>query len=257
MRVSRCSRWERLASRAAGIAPCTRKFPSRPRASAPPRPASRAGTEFLITGAKRHPARSTTWRNSRRRIACFPFKPGWRSPISRTENASTCASPTADRSCADASSISRKRPRATSRCWVRERRASACASSRRLPSRRPRLRGPRSFPQPPDSRPHPRRTRRRRSSPLPLRFQWIWYTVQAGAFADRDRAEALRATLEEMYADARVVAGTRNLWRVVVGRQMTIDQAGELAARVRKDMGAALVVPEPEQDSPADPGLPQ
>lgn len=84
-----------------------------------------------------------------------------------------------------------------------------------------------------------------------------WYTVQAGAFADRDRAEALRATLEEMYADARVVAGTRNLWRVVVGRQMTIDQAGELAARVRKDMGAALVVPEPEQDSPADPGLPQ
>ena len=84
-----------------------------------------------------------------------------------------------------------------------------------------------------------------------------WYAVQAGAFADRDRAEALRATLEEMYADARVVAGTRNLWRVVVGRQMTIDQAGELAARVRKDMGAALIVPEPEQNMSADPSLPQ
>ncbi len=82
-----------------------------------------------------------------------------------------------------------------------------------------------------------------------------WYAVQAGAFADRDRAEALRATLEEMYADARVVAGTRNLWRVVVGRQMTIDQAGELAVRVRKEMGAALVVPEPEQNTSADPSL--
>jgi rare lipoprotein A len=83
-----------------------------------------------------------------------------------------------------------------------------------------------------------------------------WYVVQAGAFADHDRAEALRATLEEMYADARVVAGTRNLWRVVVGRQMTIDQAGELAARVRKEMGAALIVPEPEPNTPADPSLP-
>jgi rare lipoprotein A len=92
---------------------------------------------------------------------------------------------------------------------------------------------------------------------IPAVIPMDWYVVQAGAFADRDRAEALRATLEEMYADARVVAGTRNLWRVVVGRQMTIDQAGELAARVRKERGAALVVPEPEQNTPADPSLPQ
>ena len=90
----------------------------------------------------------------------------------------------------------------------------------------------------------------------PLVVAMDWYVVQAGAFADRDRAEALRATLEGMYADARVVAGTRNLWRVVVGRQMTLDQAGELAVRVRKEMGAALVVPEPEQSTSADPSLP-
>jgi rare lipoprotein A len=84
-----------------------------------------------------------------------------------------------------------------------------------------------------------------------------WYVVQAGAFADRNRAESLRATLEEMYADARVVAGSRNLWRVVVGRQMTLDQASELAVRVRKHMGAALVVPEPEQHAPSEPTIPQ
>ena len=91
------------------------------------------------------------------------------------------------------------------------------------------------------------------SSVIPME----WYVVQAGAFADRNRAESLRVTLEEMYADARVVAGSRNLWRVVVGRQMTLDQATELAVRVRKEMGAALVVPEPEPNAPSDLSNPQ
>jgi rare lipoprotein A len=79
-----------------------------------------------------------------------------------------------------------------------------------------------------------------------------WFVVQAGAFADRDRAESLRASLEEIFADARVVAGSRNLWRVLVGRQMTHEQATDLAVRVRQQLGGALIVPEPEPNTPAD-----
>ena len=83
------------------------------------------------------------------------------------------------------------------------------------------------------------------------------YVVQAGAFADRDRAEALRATLEDRFAEARVIAGPRNLWRVVTGRELTLEQANQLAVRVRREAGAALVVPEPGPDpatsSPATP----
>ena len=84
-----------------------------------------------------------------------------------------------------------------------------------------------------------------------------WYVVQAGAFADRERAEALRVTLEEQFAEARVIAGSRNLWRVVAGREMTLDQANELAVRVRKEIGAALVVPEPGGNVPQEPSTPQ
>jgi len=77
-----------------------------------------------------------------------------------------------------------------------------------------------------------------------------WYTVQAGAFADPTRAETLRSTLENLFMDARVIAGDRNLWRVVVGREMTLEEANELAARVRKEVGGALVVREPELTTP-------
>jgi rare lipoprotein A len=83
------------------------------------------------------------------------------------------------------------------------------------------------------------------------------YVVQAGAFADRDRAESLRTTLEDLFAEARVMAGSRNLWRVIVGREMTLDQANELAVRVRKELGTALVVPEPGPNRPAEPSTPQ
>jgi len=77
------------------------------------------------------------------------------------------------------------------------------------------------------------------------------YAVQAGAFADRERAELLRTKLAKEYMDSRVVLGTNNLgtnnlWRVIVGRQMTQEQAVVLANRVRKDTGATLIVPEPE-----------
>jgi len=78
-----------------------------------------------------------------------------------------------------------------------------------------------------------------------------WYVVQAGAFTEHDRAETLRATLEELFANARIVSNGRTpeLWRVIVGREMTREQATELAVRIRQETGAALIVPEPEPDA--------
>lgn len=72
------------------------------------------------------------------------------------------------------------------------------------------------------------------------------YAVQAGAFADPNRAESLRTKLEAIFLDARVISGAQGLWRVFVGRELTLNQANELSLRVRKEVGAALVVREPE-----------
>jgi rare lipoprotein A len=88
------------------------------------------------------------------------------------------------------------------------------------------------------------------------------YAVQAGAFVDRERAEALRVSMTEAFAEARtLVDSTRTppLWRVLVGREMTREQATNLAARVRSKTGAAIVVPETagavseKDDSTTDP----
>jgi rare lipoprotein A len=75
------------------------------------------------------------------------------------------------------------------------------------------------------------------------------YAVQAGAFADRDRAEMFRARMADAYADARTrIDSSRSpsLWRVVVGREMTREQADALALRVRTEAGVGVVVPEPD-----------
>jgi rare lipoprotein A len=72
------------------------------------------------------------------------------------------------------------------------------------------------------------------------------YAVQAGAFSDPSRAEALRQALP--YSDARVVErhgeqeGDRSLWRVLVGHALTVQAATALAAEVEKAAGAAIVV---------------
>src|SRR5262249_21895237 len=58
------------------------------------------------------------------------------------------------------------------------------------------------------------------------------YAVQAAAFVDRDRAEMFREKMADAYADARTrvdSSRTPALWRVVVGREMTKEQADELA----------------------------
>jgi rare lipoprotein A len=75
------------------------------------------------------------------------------------------------------------------------------------------------------------------------------YAVQAGAFSDPARAESLRAVLQEIFGEARVASSngrTPSLWRVIVGHEMTREQAAELAIRVRREAGTAIVVPEPE-----------
>jgi hypothetical protein len=57
-----------------------------------------------------------------------------------------------------------------------------------------------------------------------------------------------------MFAEARVVPGngTPPLWRVLVGRQMTLDQANDLASQVREQAGAAAVVSEPPYPQTGD-----
>ena len=70
-------------------------------------------------------------------------------------------------------------------------------------------------------------------------------SVQAGAFSERDRPNALRASHRSpLHADARGLlhAAPDSPWRVIVGREMTRDQATELAvARTASETGAALV----------------
>jgi len=71
-----------------------------------------------------------------------------------------------------------------------------------------------------------------------------WFSVQAGAFADKDRADRLRISLEREYGSALLVfrPGTPALWRVLVGKEPTEQAAGELARRMRSEVGPAFVV---------------
>jgi len=76
------------------------------------------------------------------------------------------------------------------------------------------------------------------------------FAVQAGAFADKSRAERLRDSLDREYGAARLVvrAGSPSLWRVLVGGEPTEDAANALASRLRREVGNAFVV---RLDSPS------
>ena len=71
-----------------------------------------------------------------------------------------------------------------------------------------------------------------------------WFAVQVGAFADKDRAERLRASLERDYGPARLVfrPGPPSLWRVLVGREPSEEAATALAQRIPTERGPAFVV---------------
>jgi len=74
------------------------------------------------------------------------------------------------------------------------------------------------------------------------------YAAQAGAFADRGRAETLAASLRAALPtrDVRIVTldGDPPLWRVLVGSGLNMDAAKELAVRVKQLAGDSLVVRE-------------
>ncbi|MEP6961903.1 MAG: septal ring lytic transglycosylase RlpA family protein [Acidobacteriota bacterium] len=69
------------------------------------------------------------------------------------------------------------------------------------------------------------------------------FAVQAGAFADRDRAMALGDSLR--FPEVRVVPSNSNppIWRVRIGNSLTLDAATKLAAEVQAVTGQAFVVP--------------
>ena len=70
-----------------------------------------------------------------------------------------------------------------------------------------------------------------------------FYGVQVGAFKDRSNAERLRKEMGR-YAPSQLVLrqGDIPLWRVVVGRESSLEGANALAERLRPEQGAAFVV---------------
>jgi rare lipoprotein A len=77
-----------------------------------------------------------------------------------------------------------------------------------------------------------------------------YYAVQVGAFQNRENAERLRTEMEARYGAARLALrrGDPQIWRVVVGRAATVDDAGALAGRIRAEqdgkLGQAFVIRE-------------
>ena len=63
------------------------------------------------------------------------------------------------------------------------------------------------------------------------------YAVQVGAFQDRATAERIRTEMETRYQQAQVVERKENpgVFRVMVGREATLDAANELRARIRRE----------------------
>lgn len=63
------------------------------------------------------------------------------------------------------------------------------------------------------------------------------FGVQVGAFANRANADRLVADLQTRYGAAKLVArqGNTTMWRVIVGRENTTENAETLAAKIRED----------------------
>jgi rare lipoprotein A len=70
------------------------------------------------------------------------------------------------------------------------------------------------------------------------------YSVQAGAFQDRKRAEQLQAVFENEYGAARLVFkdGRPVTWRLLVGVEDTMDGANLLARKIQAEIGSGFVV---------------
>ncbi len=70
------------------------------------------------------------------------------------------------------------------------------------------------------------------------------FAVQAGAFASRENAEALKERLEQRFAPVRIVKreGSKTPWRVLVGEKPGEEEARRLADELRKEIGAEAYV---------------
>jgi len=70
------------------------------------------------------------------------------------------------------------------------------------------------------------------------------FAVQVGAFRERANAQRLRETLERRYADVHLVRreGNPDLWRVLVGKQDSIEAAQALAQELHQEGSRPFVV---------------
>lgn len=71
-----------------------------------------------------------------------------------------------------------------------------------------------------------------------------FYSIQVGAFTVRDNAEQLRVSYQQRFGVARLVQkqGRTPLWRVLVGKEASIEQAQRLADRLRSERGEVFIV---------------
>jgi peptidoglycan lytic transglycosylase len=71
-----------------------------------------------------------------------------------------------------------------------------------------------------------------------------FYGVQVGAFSVRENAEHARLLYAQRYVDARIVLkqGSVDMWRVIVGREASIESAQELAKTLSVENKTVFVV---------------
>jgi len=83
-----------------------------------------------------------------------------------------------------------------------------------------------------------------------------FFAVQVGAFSIRANAERLCAEMQSRYGEAHIVLrpGEPPIWRVLVGRAATIDDANSLAARIQNehqgDLGQPFVIRDDADNAP-------
>ncbi len=65
------------------------------------------------------------------------------------------------------------------------------------------------------------------------------FSVQAGAFASRDNAEALKEKLQRKFSPVRILEreGSRTPWRVIVGKKRTEEEASVLVQELKESFG--------------------
>jgi rare lipoprotein A len=98
----------------------------------------------------------------------------------------------------------------------------------------------------PDPKPAPVSSQPDGSKPVGSKPPADLWAVQAGAFSDPGRAGAFAASLREQYKDTVVIESTirgSTVWRVLIARELALEDANRLAAKVRAASGEALVVP--------------